>query len=115
MTDRAIASGLYMRTLSRREAVAHMASTVVDFLMSERRYREAIEVAEVMLRHSPRDGYTLVKLGSACGEIMRSEFIERFPDLNAMPLALRQRFVMLAQRNQAAFSAAEALGWDAPD
>jgi hypothetical protein len=35
MTDRAIESGLYMRTLTRREAVAHMASTVVDFLMSE--------------------------------------------------------------------------------
>lgn len=115
MTDRAIASGLYMRTLSRREAVAHMASTVVAFLMAAGRYQEAIEVAEVIVRHSPGDGYTLVKLGTAYAEIMRTDFIDRFPDLNAMPVPLRQRFVMLAQRNRAAFEDAEALGWEPPD
>src|SRR3954468_16265075 len=40
MTDRAIESGLYMRTLTRREAIAHMAGTIVDSLMGERRFRE---------------------------------------------------------------------------
>lgn len=112
MSDRAIASGLYMRTLTRREAVAHMASTVLDFLMTERRFQEAIAVAEIVLRHYPRDGYTMVKLGTAYGEIMRVEFIQRYPDPAAIPPPLRQRFVMLARGNQAAFEAAEALGWE---
>jgi regulator of sirC expression with transglutaminase-like and TPR domain len=111
MTDRAIESGLYMRTLSRRE-VAHMASTVVDFLMIEGRFQEAIEVAEVILQHYPRDGYTLVKLGTAYAELMRVEFIERFPTPAMLPPALRQRYAMFAQRNQLAFQAAEALGWE---
>ena len=114
MTDRAIESGLYMRTLSRREAVALMASTAVDFLMSERRFQDAIDVAEVILRHYPRDGYTLVKLGSAYGELMRVEFLERFPTPAAIPPALRQRYMMLVQANQRAFEAAEALGWEPP-
>jgi regulator of sirC expression with transglutaminase-like and TPR domain len=111
MTDRAIESGLYMRTLSRSEAVAHMASTVVDFLMSEGRFPEAIEVAEVILHYYPRDGYTLVKLGSAYGELMRLEFTERFAVSGMIPPALRQRYTMLAHQNQSAFQAAEALGW----
>jgi regulator of sirC expression with transglutaminase-like and TPR domain len=111
MTDRAIESGLYMRTLTRREAVAHMASTVVDFLMGERRFRDAVDVAEIILRHYPRDGYTLVKLGSAYGELMRVEFLNRFPTPAAIPPALRPRYVTLAQGNQRAFQAAEALGW----
>jgi regulator of sirC expression with transglutaminase-like and TPR domain len=112
MTDRAIASGLYMRTLSRREAVAHMASTVVDFLMIEGRFQEAIEVADVILQHYPRDGYTLVKLGTAYAELMRVEFLERYPPPAPVPPDLHERFLLLAQRNQRAFQAAEALGWE---
>ena len=114
MTDRAIESGLYMRTLSRREAVAHMASTVVDFLMSEGRFQEAIEVAEALLQHYPRDGYTLVKLGTAYAELMRVEFLARFPPPAPVPPDLRERFLLLAQRNRLAFQAAEALGWGPP-
>jgi regulator of sirC expression with transglutaminase-like and TPR domain len=112
MTDRAVESGLYMRTLSRREAVAHMASTVVDFLVGEGRFQDAIDVAEVILRHYPRDGYTLVKLGSAYGELLRVEFLDRFPIPAAIPPALRGRYMRLAQGNQRAFQAAEALGWE---
>ena len=103
-----------MRTLSRREAIAHMANTVVDFLMGQRRYPEAIEVAQVILRHAPRDGYTLVKLGSAYGELIRTEFVDLFPTPNAIPPALQQRYMTLAHQNQAAFAAAEALGWEPP-
>jgi regulator of sirC expression with transglutaminase-like and TPR domain len=114
MRDRAIESGLYMRTLTRREAVAHMASTVVDFLMGERRFQEAVEVAEVILEHYPRDGYTLVKLGSAYAELMRVEYLERFPTPALIPPALRQRYMMLAQRNRFTFQTAEALGWEPP-
>jgi regulator of sirC expression with transglutaminase-like and TPR domain len=115
MTDRAIESGLYMRTLSRREAVAHMASTIVDFLISEGRLAEAIEVGEVILRHYPRDGYTMVKLGSAYGELLRIEFVERFPNPALIPPPLRPRLLMLGRANRAAFQAAEALGWAPPD
>lgn len=111
MTDRAIESGLYMRTLTRREAAAHMASTAVDFLMTEGRFQEAIEVAEVILQHYPRDGYTMVKLGTAYADLMRVEFVERFPTPAMIPPALRQRYTWLAGGNQRAFQAAEALGW----
>lgn len=114
MTDRAVESGLYMRTLSRREAVAHMASTVVDFLMIEGRFQEAIDVAEVILQHYPRDGYTLVKLGTAYAELLRIEFRERFPTPALIPVSLRPRYMTFAQRNQVTFQAAEALGWEPP-
>jgi regulator of sirC expression with transglutaminase-like and TPR domain len=114
MTDRSIASGLYMRTLTRREAVAHMASTVVDYLMTEGRYQEAVDVARVILQHYPRDGYTMVKLGTAYAELMRTEFVERYPPPARVPAALQQRFLFLAQRNEQAFQAAEALGWQPP-
>lgn len=112
MTDRAIESGLYMRTLTRREAVAHMASTVIDFLMTEGRFQGAIEVAEVILQHHPRDGYTMAKLGTAYAELMRVEYVERFPTPAMIPPVLRSRYAWLAGGNQRAFQAAESLGWE---
>ena len=51
MSDRAIASGLYMRRLSHEEGVALQASTVVDALIAQGKYQEAVEVADVILKH----------------------------------------------------------------
>lgn len=45
MTDRALETGIYMRTLPRREAFAHMAAAVVELLIHEGRYQEAIGVS----------------------------------------------------------------------
>lgn len=112
MSDRSIESGLYMRTLTRREAVAHMASTVVDFLMREHRFQEAADVAEVILRNYSRDGYTMIKLGTADAELLRIEFVERFPSPAAIPASQRERYAALVQGNRRAFQEAEALGWE---
>jgi regulator of sirC expression with transglutaminase-like and TPR domain len=112
MSDRAVASGLYLRTLTRREVVALMATTVLEFLMSERRFQDAIEVGEIILEHSPRDGLTMVQVGTAYANLMNAELVERYPIPALIPPNLRGRYAMLAGRNQQMFQAAEALGWE---
>lgn len=114
MSDRAVESGLYLRTLTRREVVALMATIVVEFLISERRFQEAIEVGETILQHAPRDALTMVHVGTAYGQLMNAEFVERYPIPARIPPALRMRYAMLARRNQQMFQAAEALGWEPP-
>jgi regulator of sirC expression with transglutaminase-like and TPR domain len=112
MSDRAIRSGLYMRTLSKRETIAQMAASVLDFLMDERRYQEAADVADAMLAVNPRDAYALVKKGSAMGGMLQAEFDGRYPVPALIPPALRPRYAMLAAANEKAFRDAEALGWE---
>jgi regulator of sirC expression with transglutaminase-like and TPR domain len=112
MSDRAIQSGLYMRTLTKRETIAHMAASVLDFLMAERRYQEAADVANAMLAVNPRDAYALVKKGTAMGEMMKAEFRDKYPVPALIPPALRPRYAMLAAANDKAFRDAEALGWE---
>jgi regulator of sirC expression with transglutaminase-like and TPR domain len=112
MTDRAIRSGLYMRTLSKRETVAQMAASVLDFLMVERRYGEAADVADAMLAVNPRDSYALVKKGSAMAGMLQSEFQAKYPTPASIPPALRARYARLAAANDKAFRDAEALGWE---
>jgi regulator of sirC expression with transglutaminase-like and TPR domain len=44
ITDVALKAGTYLRSLPRREAIAYMASTVVEHLFDRRRYDEAAQV-----------------------------------------------------------------------
>jgi regulator of sirC expression with transglutaminase-like and TPR domain len=113
MTDEAISEGAYMRTLSRRESVAEMANTVVDTMMEQQRWQDAIDVADVILSVNPRETYTLVKRGSAYGQLLKLEFIDRYPTPAAIPTPLRDRYRMLASENDSSFRQADALGWKA--
>src|SRR4051812_49940827 len=114
MTDRAIRSGTFMRTLTRRETIAVMASSVLDFLIDQRRFQEAIDVADAILAVNPRDAYAMVEKGSAIGGLMKAEHFDRFPDPALIPPTLRPRYAVLSAANEEAFRDAEALGWEAP-
>jgi regulator of sirC expression with transglutaminase-like and TPR domain len=111
MTDRAIASGVYLRTLSRRESIAEMANVLLDSLVAGRRYQEAIDVADAILEVNPREAYTMVKKASAIAGLLQTEFVDRYPNPASIPVSLRSRYQMLVQQNQQLFSGAEALGW----
>ena len=111
VTDKQVEKGIYLGVLTKRETIAVMASTVTEWLMSEGRYEEAIEVADVLLEYYPKDIHAVLSRGSAYGELMRTEFVERFPTPAAIPPSLRPRYQMLATQNAAAFQQAEAWGW----
>lgn len=115
MSDRAIANGIYMRTLTKRESIAEMASVVLDRLLEQHRYQEAIEVADAILAVNPRDAYAMVKKGSAYAGLLQAEFIAKYPNPALIPTLQRGRYVMLSQQNQKAFTNAEDLGWEPND
>lgn len=112
MSDKAVARGIYMRTLSRRESIAEMANVVLDFLLEQRRYQEAIEVADAILVVNPREAYTMVKKGSAIGGLIQIEFVDKYPNPALIPAKLRPRYEALVAANAKAFGDAEALGWE---
>ena len=112
MSDRAIKSGLYLRTHTERETVAVMATTVLEYLASAGRNEEAIKVADAILAVNPKDGYTMVRKGSAIAAIMKAEFYDKYPTPSLIPATLRPRYLELAAANRKAFEDAEALGWE---
>lgn len=112
MTDRAIESGAYMRTLSKRETVAELATTVMDALIDQRRFQEAVDVADAILVVNPRESYVMAKKGTALAGMMQAEFVDKYPNPQLIPPNLRLRYRQLAEMNAATFKAAEALGWE---
>lgn len=111
MTDQAVASGLYLQTLTRKEGVALMATTVMEHLMDQERYQDAIEIADVILAHSPLDAQTMVRRGSAFARLLDEEFYKPYPSADLVPPQLRGRYQQLENANRQAFAQAEALGW----
>ena len=113
MSDRSIESGLYLRTHSDRETVAEMANMVLEYLIDTGRNEEAVKVADVILSADPKDGFTMVKKGTAIAAIIKAEFEHKYPTPAQIPPNLRGRYEELAAANQKAFADAEALGWEA--
>lgn len=112
MSDRALESGLYMRTLSRREGVALLAVTVLNHLLGQEDYEQVIAIAEVVLSHYPNEVMAMLAQASACAHLLRVEFLEKYSRPYLIPKPLQPRYLMLSRRNDGLFNALETLGWE---
>jgi hypothetical protein len=111
MTDEAVKNGVYLRALSRRETVALMATLVLENLLLEERYEEAVAVADVLIEANPADAYALVKKGTGYGRILQRDILQPYPNQKDIPADKRSRAIELYRANQSAFARAYALGW----
>lgn len=111
MSDRALESGIYLRSLGRREGVALMATLVLEYLAEAQSFTEIVEVAQVILQADPRNIAALVSQASAFGRQLAAEFEAKYPVPYLIPESLRPRRLTLIERNKSLVEAAEALGW----
>jgi regulator of sirC expression with transglutaminase-like and TPR domain len=110
ISDRALASGIYLRTLTRREGIAMLAHTIVEHLREQGRIDEVVSVCEAILQHHPREVNALVSLASACGELLE-RWRKQHPAPFAAPAEQVAYATSLVERNARLFAAAEELGW----
>lgn len=115
MTDKAIANGVYLKTLSRQETLAVIATPLLDHLLARGRYEEAIAVADVLLEAYPALAYALVKKGTAYHRLLEDNFIRRYPQESDIPQEQISYATALLRANRDAFAQAEALGWRMPN
>lgn len=112
ISDKAIQSGLYLRTHTDRETIALMAVTVLEYLVTVGRNEDAIKVADAILTADPKNGFAMVKKGTAIAAILKAEFYDKYPTPASIPDSLKPRYLELAAANKKAFDDAEALGWE---
>ncbi len=115
MSDEAVANGTYLRALDHEEAVALIASFLVEHHLAEGQFEAAISTADVILQHSPDFAYLLVKKGSAYGSLLRRELAGKYPQASDIPPDLKAKADRWYGENLAAFAQAEALGWRPQD
>lgn len=115
MTPQALANGVYMRALSKRESAALMAETLGQYFVEKGQVPRAIAVASVMLEHSPNNAEAMVSKSHAYWLLERRNFADKYPDPNTIPRELRPYFRDLQEKQALWRNKAEALGWREPD
>lgn len=110
-TDEAVANGVYLQKMSRREAIAHLANLVVDHQVATGDYEGAVSAADAILNVNPKDVYAMVKAGSAHGHLLRTRFQEVYPSPADIPAEEIAAYRYSAKMNAELFERAEALGW----
>lgn len=111
MTDEAIANGVYMKTLTKKETLAVMADTIVEHYRATKQYEKAIAVAEAILATYPNSVHAMLSRGTAAAYLLDDNFYQKYPMPADIPVNLRRDYEMLVEINRSAFERAEALGW----
>ncbi|MCJ9752865.1 transglutaminase-like domain-containing protein [Neorhizobium sp. BETTINA12A] len=115
MSDDAIAKGIYLRPLRHDEAVALIASLLVEHHLAEGRFDAAILTADAILQHYPDFAYLLVKKGSAYSALLQRELAGKYTRPSDIPPDVKAKVDRWYQENITAFAQAEALGWRPED
>jgi regulator of sirC expression with transglutaminase-like and TPR domain len=113
ITDRALQTGIYLRSLTKREGVALMASTVVEHLNRQARFHQIVKLAKVVLSQCPRDVAIMLWQGTGYGALL-DQLRTKYANPWVMPPAIRAQAFAFMEGNRSAFAAAENLGWVEP-
>lgn len=114
MTDAAINNGIYMRPLTKKEAIGVMAGVLLTHYGRLKLTDARIALAKLMLEIDARDVTAMLSLRAAYHYMWTTEFVEKYPTPNHIPIPERPRFVELERNLLAWQRKAEALGWRMP-
>jgi len=111
MTDEAIANGIYMKTLSKKEALAAMADIVLTGESDRGRYDEMLAVTNVLRPYYPNNLAVLLAPAAAADGMAQRDFVSKYPRESDIPPEMLGRLDVLARRASDALNHAYALGW----
>jgi regulator of sirC expression with transglutaminase-like and TPR domain len=111
MTEQALADGVYLQPLTKKETIAEMAVVVAENFLQRHEYEQSIAVTDVVLRYYPKAVDTMILKGVAYGRMATARFAGNYPSLDSVPERYRGYFAYLSDNSRAWFAKAEALGW----
>ncbi len=115
MTDEAVANGIYMKTLTRKEALVILAGIVIEREMSDGRYQEAWDIAELLRPYYPNDPVVMLTPADAALALVREEYLSKYPRKDDIPPERLDRLHFLERSVSDALNHAYALGWRETD
>lgn len=114
MTDESLKSGIYMQPLSKKETVALMAGTLLEFYGKQNHQMQRRLLAALLLQHSPKNVAAILHEREAVLAMWNQEFVRKYPTPGDIPQDKQARFLELSAQIQALENQAFKLGWRPP-
>ena len=114
MTDEAIANGIYLQALTKRETAALMATILAENFAERREPEKIIAIVDAVLPFYPNNIGLILGKGSAYSRLIKRDFVAKYLRPADIPAAEVPYFRFLAEQNRLWFAKAESLGWQQP-
>lgn len=116
MTPEAIANGIYMRPLGKRETVLVMVNLLMEYYSTNAQSRADIilALADLTLEHNPKSANAMLHKGYAYYLLIKQRYESRYPTPKDIPHDEKAAYLELGRQNQLWYAKAEALGWREP-
>jgi regulator of sirC expression with transglutaminase-like and TPR domain len=111
MTDQALANGMYMRPLSKKQTVAVMAGTLMEFYDKQGQHERRIALANLALRYYPQYDGAMLHLITSYLALMQRDFRDKYQTSADIPMEERSRYVELGKNLEFWRVKVGALGW----
>jgi regulator of sirC expression with transglutaminase-like and TPR domain len=111
MTPDAIANGIYMRPLTKREIVAVMMETLMQFYEEQGLRELQVAVASLSLEYFPQYVSAMTFIGEAFYKQRKQLYLDVYSTPDTIPQDMRAHFLYLTDNHSGWFRRAEALGW----
>jgi regulator of sirC expression with transglutaminase-like and TPR domain len=111
ISQKAMTSGIYLGTLTKRESVTVMLGTLMEFWGKQGINDSRILLADKMLQVYPKNVSVMLQKGNAYFQISKEKYLMKYQSLDQMTSEQREEFQMLKSNNKLWFDKAEALGW----
>ena len=114
MTDLSVLTGIYMRPLSKKEAIVEMMGTLLEFYAINGIHHPRIALATLGLQHAPKWVNGFLHIASAYQDLGRQSYMFDYNNPNRIPLHQRMQYTRLFDQASEWGARAEALGWRPP-
>lgn len=111
MTDEAVANGVYLQPLTRKETVALMAETLTEYYVDQHESEKIITLADLILEYYPKDVSVMIRMSNAYWDLINKYYAQKYRSPNDIPNRAKGHYLYLSQNNRLWAAKAEALGW----
>ncbi len=111
MTDLAIANGVYLRPLTKKETSALMAETLTEHYVDLHEFEKLITVSDLILEYYPKNVPVMIRKSNAYYDLMQKYYVQRYRSPDDIPDRAKGHYLYLSQNNRFWATKAQALGW----
>ncbi len=111
MTDKAVANGLYLQPLTKKETVALMAGTLAEYYVQQKELEKLITIADIVLEYYPKNTDMMITKANAYYDLSSKYYLEKYRSPNEIPADARGHYRYLYHNNKFWGAKAAELGW----